>query len=163
MAPDYLDPLVVRRQFISLLRSRPVRHRKLFLASSSLLPFTSTVFTFLPGPNVFFLWNAFRTYMHYQSFLGSKHLAFLCTPQEARELPGKKDWKKSLHLPPAAPFSPPVTLDANLSLILKSREENVPFDDAALLSISRSLGLNDTAVKFFKRVQAQVAKKHPVA
>jgi Mitochondrial K+-H+ exchange-related len=82
LAPDFLCPDLVRAKFKQLLLERPKYHRKLLAGSAAIMPFTSTVFTLLPGPNVFFLWNAYRAYVHKRAFAGACHLVSIA-PQAA--------------------------------------------------------------------------------
>lgn len=51
-------------------------HKRWFAINLVLLPVTSLA-GILPGPNVFFYWNAFRTLAHYQSWRGAEHLGLL--------------------------------------------------------------------------------------
>lgn len=103
---------------LSLLSARSSYHTRWLYINTALLPVTAAA-AVLPGPNVFFAWNAFRLFGHYQARRGAEEMT-ACV--QAR-MPGQA------HAQSAASSDPALSAAANLQLVFE------PFvDDAVDLS-----------------------------
>lgn len=63
----------VRRHFRRFIRQRVHHHRRWLVINFLLLPLTGVMMV-LPGPNVFFGWNAFRLISHYLAWEGGQRV-----------------------------------------------------------------------------------------
>eukprot|EP00455_Lapot_gusevi_P045734 TRINITY_DN5896_c0_g2_i10.p1 TRINITY_DN5896_c0_g2~~TRINITY_DN5896_c0_g2_i10.p1 ORF type:complete len:258 (-),score=43.92 TRINITY_DN5896_c0_g2_i10:276-1049(-) len=68
----------VRKEVDHFLSQRQQYHLKYMIASTVLLPFT-LLMGILPGPNVFFAWNAYRWWCHYGCWQGTRQYALVKT------------------------------------------------------------------------------------
>jgi len=69
--PASLKDQLVRRRFIRFVRRRTRHHTRWLAINVLLLPLTA-IMTPIPGPNIFFGWNAFRVISHYLAREGGK-------------------------------------------------------------------------------------------
>ncbi|XP_022884993.1 uncharacterized protein LOC111401485 [Olea europaea var. sylvestris] len=76
--PSSLNPRLIRRRLRHIAFRGSVVHTQYFYGSAILLPLTS-VFMFLPLPNVPFFWILFRSYSHWRAAKGSEKLLRLVT------------------------------------------------------------------------------------
>lgn len=67
----------VNSDLLNLARKRAVYHRWWMVASVFCLPVSLAV-GLLPGPNVFIVYNAFRTHANYNAWRGAQSLSELC-------------------------------------------------------------------------------------
>ncbi|KAK4427458.1 hypothetical protein Salat_1514700 [Sesamum alatum] len=81
--PSSLNPRLVRRRLRHIAFRGSVIHKKYFYGSAVLLPLTS-VFMFLPLPNIPFFWILFRTYSHWRASQGSEKLLHLVSDASSR-------------------------------------------------------------------------------
>ncbi|KAL0319503.1 UNVERIFIED_CONTAM: hypothetical protein Sangu_2106500 [Sesamum angustifolium] len=92
-----LNPRLVRRRLRHIAFRGSIIHKKYFYGSAVMLPLTS-VFMFLPLPNVPFFWILFRTYSHWRASQGSEKLLHLVSDASSRleQSTMAKDGKVSL-------------------------------------------------------------------
>jgi len=69
--PAKLSVHQVRSALPQLVAARTRQHQYLLCGSALLLPVTLAM-GFLPGPNVFFAWNVYRLYSHFQALRGGR-------------------------------------------------------------------------------------------
>ncbi|KAL2243138.1 UNVERIFIED_CONTAM: 26S proteasome regulatory subunit 7A [Sesamum indicum] len=81
--PSSLNPRLVRRRLRHIAFRGSIIHKKYFYGSAVLLPLTS-VFMFLPLPNIPFFWILFRTYSHWRASQGSEKLLHLVSDASSR-------------------------------------------------------------------------------
>jgi hypothetical protein len=86
--PTTLKEPVVRRRFLRFLRRRVHYHTRWLIINFLLLPLTGLMMV-LPGPNVFFGWNAYRVISHHLArqggcrvLRGEVPLSFIPLPEE---------------------------------------------------------------------------------
>ncbi len=71
--PASLSAALVRRRFLRFLRRRYRAHTRGIVINLVLLPVTAAL-AILPGPNVFFGWNAYRLIAHYLARQGARRV-----------------------------------------------------------------------------------------
>ena len=71
--PDSLSAPLVRRRFFRFLRRRARAHARGVVLNALLLPVTAAM-AILPGPNVFFAWNAYRLIAHLLAWRGARRV-----------------------------------------------------------------------------------------
>lgn len=71
--PDSTMEEIVEQDFKHLVDSKLDYHRRWMGMNALILPITLAAGV-LPGPNIFFFWNVFRLYSHYQAFNSAKIL-----------------------------------------------------------------------------------------
>ncbi len=71
--PEPLSAALVRRRFLRFLRRRSRAHARGIALNALLLPVTAAM-AILPGPNVFFAWNAYRLIAHALARQGARRV-----------------------------------------------------------------------------------------
>ncbi|GBC77020.1 hypothetical protein HRbin08_00488 [bacterium HR08] len=71
--PESLSAPLVRRRFFRFLRRRARAHARGAVLNALLLPVTAAM-AILPGPNVFFAWNAYRLIAHLLAWRGARRV-----------------------------------------------------------------------------------------
>jgi hypothetical protein len=71
--PAKFKESLVRRRFLKFIRRQGRHHLRWLILNALLLPITGAMM-FLPGPNVFFGWNAFRLISHYLAREGGRRV-----------------------------------------------------------------------------------------
>ncbi len=71
--PESLSAALVRRRFLRFLRRRSRAHARGMALNALLLPVTAAM-AVLPGPNVFFAWNAYRFIAHALARQGARRV-----------------------------------------------------------------------------------------
>ncbi len=71
--PGSLSASLVRRRFLRFLRRRARAHARGIVLNAVLLPVTAAM-AILPGPNVFFAWNAYRLIAHVLARQGARRV-----------------------------------------------------------------------------------------
>jgi hypothetical protein len=71
--PCHVSPRFVRRRLRLLLLRKAARHRRLTIVNAVLMPLTAAAVV-LPGPNVFFFWNAYRFLSHLFAARGARRV-----------------------------------------------------------------------------------------
>jgi hypothetical protein len=73
LVPASLSAGLVRRRFLRFLRRRARAHARGIVFNVLLLPVTAAM-ALLPGPNVFFAWNAYRLIAHALAWQGARRV-----------------------------------------------------------------------------------------
>jgi hypothetical protein len=71
--PESLSAALVRRRFLRFLRRRSRAHARGMVLTALLLPVTAAM-AILPGPNIFFAWNAYRLIAHALARQGARRV-----------------------------------------------------------------------------------------
>jgi hypothetical protein len=71
--PSDISARFVQRRLRLLLLNKTASHRRWIYINSALLPLTGAM-TLIPGPNVFFAWNAYRLFSHVLALRGGQRV-----------------------------------------------------------------------------------------